>query len=41
LTKAKYGYAHVKRVHKKLGKHSKKPNPKHKKVKRKYRGQGR
>jgi len=39
MSKAKYGYKHVKKVHKKLGKHSKNPNKKT--SYKKYRGQGR
>jgi len=39
MTKAKYGYSHIKKTHKKLRRHSKNPNKKsHTK---KYRGQGR
>lgn len=37
-----FGYEHKKKVRKKRkGRHSKRANPKHKKVKRRYRGQGR
>ena len=41
--KPKYGvYKHITRTRKKRkGRHSKNANPKHKKVKRRYRGQGR
>ncbi len=37
-----YGYKHITKTRKKRkGRHSKRANPKHKKVKRRYRGQGR
>ena len=40
MTKAKYGYDHVKKTHKKIGRHSKNKNKKKSPIK-KYRGQGR